>query len=61
VHNGTVATLEDWFDPRRLRTDYVPTGYRAHGVKQRPVPGHPFGLSLKTEDKQALIAFLRTL
>jgi hypothetical protein len=61
VHNGTIATLEDWFDARRLRKDYVPTGYRAHGVPYRSVPGHPFGLSLNQEDKTALIAFLRTL
>jgi mono/diheme cytochrome c family protein len=61
VHNGTIATLEDWFEPRRLRKDYVPTGYRAHGVSYRSVPGHPFGLSLNPEDKAALIAFLRTL
>ena len=61
VHNGTIATLDDWFDPRRLRADYAPTGYRAHAVTQRPVPGHLFGLSLKAEDKGALIAFLRTL
>jgi mono/diheme cytochrome c family protein len=61
VHNGTVATLEDWFDSRRLRKDYIPTGYRAHGVQARPVPGHPFGLSLNTEEKSSLIAFLRTL
>ncbi len=27
-HNGSVATLEDWFDPARLRDDYVPTGSR---------------------------------
>ncbi len=25
-HGGWVATLEDWFDARRLRDDYVPTG-----------------------------------
>ena len=25
-HNGSIATLEDWFDPRRLREDYEPTG-----------------------------------
>ena len=25
-HNGSVATLEDWFDPARFRQDYVPTG-----------------------------------
>jgi hypothetical protein len=61
THNGTIATLEDWFDPKRLQRDYIPTGYRAHGVDHRPIPGHLFGLSLKPEEKTALIAFLRTL
>lgn len=60
-HNGSVATLEDWFDPRRLRDDYVPTGFRGVGVETRAVKGHPFGLDLSARDKQALIAFLRTL
>ena len=60
-HNGSVATLEDWFDPRRLREDYVPTGFKGYRVKSRPVPGHEFGLRLAAEDKAALIAFLRTL
>jgi mono/diheme cytochrome c family protein len=26
-HSGWCATLEDWFDPRRVREDYVPTGW----------------------------------
>jgi hypothetical protein len=60
-HDGSVATLEDWFDPRRLRDDYVPTGYKGDGVTHRAVRGHPFGLGLSEEDKAALIAFLRTL
>jgi hypothetical protein len=60
-HNGSVATLEDWFDRARLRDDYVPTGYVGHGVRTRAVPGHPFGLGLSADDKQALIAFLKTL
>ncbi len=60
-HNGAVATLEDWFDPRRLRNDYVPTGYRPYGVKTQAVKGHPFGLDLTAEDRRALIAFLRSL
>ena len=60
-HNGSVATLEDWFDPARLRDDYVPTGFRDHGVKTRAVKGHSFGLNLSPEDKRALIAFLKTL
>ena len=61
LHNGAIATLDDWFDAKRLRADYVRTGYRAYGVTRRPVPGHPLGLSLKAEDKRALLAFLRTL
>ena len=60
-HNGSVATLEDWFDIRRLRDDYVPTGFRGFGVTTRAVKGHEFGLSLTVEERTALIAFLRTL
>ena len=60
-HNGSVATLEDWFDPRRLRDDYVPTGFCGYGIKARAVKGHLFGLDLSVEDRKALIAFLKTL
>jgi hypothetical protein len=60
-HNGSVATLEDWFDAARLRDDYVPTGFKGVGVNTRPVKGHEFGLRLPPEEKKALIAFLRTL
>jgi hypothetical protein len=60
-HNGSVATLEDWFDPARLRDDYAPTGFRGYGVQTRAVKGHAFGLRLSAEDNRALIAFLRTL
>ena len=60
-HSGSVATLEDWFNPARLKDDYVPTGFVGFGVKSRAVKGHPFGLSLPAEDRAALIAFLKTL
>ena len=60
-HDGSVASLEDWFDPRRLRDDYEPTGWRGYGVKFRAVKGHEFGLHMPVEDKRALIAFLKTL
>ena len=60
-HNGSVATLEDWFDPRRLNDDYVPTGFRGMGVKTRAVKGHPFGLDLSESERAALIKFLKTL
>jgi hypothetical protein len=51
-HSGSVATLEDWFDPTRLRDDYVPTGFKGYGVKTRAVKGHEFGLSLSVADKE---------
>lgn len=60
-HNGSVATLEDWFDPRRLRDDYAPTGFRGAGVKTRAIKGHAYGLKLSAADRRALIAFLKTL
>jgi cytochrome c peroxidase len=60
-HSGSVRTLEDWFDARRLQADYVPTGWRGPGVTQRAVPGHEFGLDLPADEKASLIAFLRTL
>ena len=60
-HNGSVLTLEDWFDAARTRDDYVPTGFVGHNRKTRAVKGHPFGLALAPDDKRALIAFLKTL
>jgi hypothetical protein len=57
--NGSVATFEDWFDPRRLQD--ITTGYKSYGVKTRVVEGHEIGLKLPPDDKRALIAFLRTL
>lgn len=60
-HNGSVATLEEWFDPRRLKDDHIPGGFRGHGVKSKAVKGHEFGLDLSPADRAALIAFLKTL
>jgi hypothetical protein len=60
-HSGWCATLEDWFDPRRLQDDYVPTGFKPYGTETYAVRGHPFGLNLSEEDRKALIAFLKTL
>jgi hypothetical protein len=61
-HNGSVATLEDWFDPKRLSDDYVPTGWKGPpGTETRTVRGHNFGLNLPPEDRAALITFLKSL
>jgi hypothetical protein len=58
-HNGSVATLEDWFDPRRTQEDYVATGFKRGAG--RAVSGHRFGLGLSEDERAALIAFLKTL
>ena len=60
-HNGSVASLEDWFDSNRLSPNYAPTGWKPLDVKNRAVPGHEYGLDLSPDDKAALIAFLKTL
>lgn len=60
-HSGWCATLEDWFDSRRTRDDYVPTGLKPYGAGRYAVKGHPFGLDLAEQDRRALIAFLKTL
>ncbi len=60
-HSGSVGSLEEWLDPARLEPDHVPGGWRGPGVRTRAIPGHEFGLRLSTDDKRALIAFLRTL
>jgi hypothetical protein len=61
-HNGSIATLEDWFDPGRLDDDFIPTGWRGPpGAKTRAVRGHEFGLDLVEDERKALIAFLKTL
>ncbi|MDO7885669.1 hypothetical protein [Hymenobacter cheonanensis] len=61
LHDGSLASLDDMLDPRRLRDDYVPTGFRGAGVATRAVRGHEFGLELAPPDRAALLAFLKTL
>jgi mono/diheme cytochrome c family protein len=61
LHDGSVASLEEMFDPDRLKPDHVLGGWKGPGVTKRAIPGHLFGLELNDEDKQALLAFLRSL
>ncbi len=61
LHSGYFATLEDMFDKRRLKTDYVPTGYKPASVKTMAVTGHKYGLELNETDREALIAFIKSL
>lgn len=61
MHDGSLSTIEDVLDPRRLRDDYVPTGFKPADVKTRAVAGHDFGMELPDQDRQALVAYLKTL
>jgi hypothetical protein len=61
LHDGSVASLEEMFNPDRLKETHIPGGYRPLGTNARAIPGHTFGLNLKPEERQQLIAFLKTL
>lgn len=61
LHDGSVASLEEMFDPKRLSKDHIPSGWKPPEVDKQAIEGHPFGLGLNTEEKAALLAFLRTL
>jgi hypothetical protein len=60
-HGGWCASIEDWFDSRRVRDDYTPTGFKPSGNEPTAVRGHRFGLNLSPDDRRALIGFLKTL
>ena len=62
LHDGSLTSLEEVFNPERLNTGQRLRGSGVeHAVATRPVPGHPFGLSLRQEERAQLLAFLRTL
>jgi hypothetical protein len=61
LHDASVTSLEEMFDPARTSPEYEPKGWNPPGVTKRAVPGHVFGLSLNAEDRSALLAFLRSL
>jgi hypothetical protein len=61
LHDGTVASLEEMFDPDRLKETHVPGGWRPNGSQTHAIQGHEFGLHLEPSERDQLIAFLRTL
>ena len=61
LHDGSAASLEEMFDPDRLKQTHVPGGWMPLGLKTNAIPGHEFGLNLKPQERAQLIAFLRTL
>jgi hypothetical protein len=60
LHDGALGSLEELFDPRRLENGFRPSN-RPASAPPRPVKGHPFGLNLSTQERTALVAFLKTL
>jgi hypothetical protein len=60
-HNGSLTTLEEVLDSKRLRPDFVPSGFMPPHLKSMAVKGHPFGMELSEGEKKALIAFMKTL
>jgi hypothetical protein len=61
LHDGSVASLEEMFDPDRLQSTHVPGGWLPPGTKTQAITGHEFGLKLPPLERDQLIAFLRTL
>ncbi|HZO51931.1 MAG TPA: hypothetical protein VFB63_04405 [Bryobacteraceae bacterium] len=60
LHDGAVTTLEELFNVERLKPEFVPSGFKG-ADNHRAVPGHEFGLRLPASERDALIAFLKTL
>ncbi|MFN0103649.1 MAG: hypothetical protein ACKV2U_16355 [Bryobacteraceae bacterium] len=60
LHDGSIGTLEELFDPKRLQMDFRSSNWSA-SMRSHAVEGHRFGVELSPADRRALIAFLRTL
>jgi hypothetical protein len=61
LHDGSAATLEEMFDPDRVKATHRPAGGTLPDNAPRAISGHAFGLQLKPDEREQLIAFLRTL
>ena len=61
LHDGSAASLEEMFDPDRLKDSHVPEGWNPPGMQTRAIKGHEFGLNLTPSEREQLIAFLKTL
>ena len=61
LHDGAAASLEEMFDPQRLQDTHRRGGFSPPGVETLAIQGHEFGLKLAPEEREQLIAFLRTL
>jgi len=55
--DGSVASLEEMFDPDRLSETHVPGGFTPPDKRQRAIKGHEFGLELAPEERLQLMHF----
>jgi mono/diheme cytochrome c family protein len=60
LHDGSIGSLEEYFNPARLKPDFRSSNWSPL-TAPHAVEGHPFGLTLKPPDRTALIAYLKTL
>jgi hypothetical protein len=61
LHDRSVASLEEMFNRDRLQETHEPGAWSPPGAKTRGIKGHEFGLNLKPEEREQLIAYVRTL
>lgn len=61
LHDGSAASLEEMFNPERLNQTYIPEGWLPPGEQRHAIKGHEFGLKLNPQEREELLAFLRTL
>lgn len=60
LHDGSIGSMEELFDPVRLNPDFRSSNW-SKWTEPHAVKGHPFGLTLPADDRSALVAFLKTL
>jgi len=60
LHDGSIGSLEEMFNPDRLKPDFHSSNW-SPATPPHAIKGHQFGLDLKPEERAALIKFLRTL
>lgn len=61
LHDGALTSLEMMFDPARLDPSFQAPGIPQPRRKKGAGAGHNFGMGLPPEDREALIAFLKSL
>ena len=61
LHDASIVSLEELFDPARLNPEYERKGWSPPGVTKGAVPGLEFLTKLSPDDRISLIAFLRSL